>query len=347
MKKITVNNFDFSLLANSELETLVLAGATDFACKNAYGFEDFLIFGVEGVEQAEILPINSIALNTINTTIPSEFNHADQIHCTKYDQVQIYKAVAIAGVEPEDVDYVLLETKNIDIENIQTYFEDAIGNEDSRYKAKYLNSITLEVSEFQHTDYEDNHSYCTVSFYRNLYKDTTTNDYVLSRIIEGISDYIDTYAGLGHSLYIQECEEVLDTDISIKSYFPKSVPIKSVVSATIMDKGVEGDPLSSYVYVYDYYVKLDEVGNLCTRSQGLKLILKAGFFDIPPMDLQMLTAKLAHSEIAKTEGGSVKGTMKSEKIGRYKVEFDGAELLEVGFHSVLQLYKQNLTINAV
>ncbi len=348
MKKIIARNFDFSLMANSDLITLVMLGSTDFAVKNDDGFVDFAIFGVEGIEQTEILPISLIADNIISTTDPSEFNHASKVYCTKYDQIALFKAAVVGGVEPVDGDYVELETKDIDIENIETYFEDVLGNDDSRYKFKYKNSIAVTFGDFHDPIIDESRDYCTVSFFKNLFY-TEKSEYTISRMIEGVSDFIDSQIGryTNERLFFHDSEELLDTDVSMKSYFPKNLPIKSITETMIMDKGVEVELFNQYIYQYKYYIKFNETGNLVTRPQGMRLKMVVGFFDEPPMDLQMLTAKMVDMEIKKTEGEGVKGDVTSEKIGRYKVEFGGSELLSIGFYNTTQIYSDFISINAV
>lgn len=345
---VQIPNFPFQTLERSILTDAVTSGDTTISVQNSQGFsaEKFLVFGDGANEKTEAKEIESVDTDENEITVAAvDFGHeAEQtVYMTPYNQIKLYKAEVVDGVDPDIEDYTLLATFDIDFEQLLTLYEDSGATTARRYRFKYFNSVSEEETELADGYAENvlqNTGYCSVAYVQNLLR-MNSNAALIAQLIDAASDFIDTACESHKRLYIQEVTEFLDTKAGKRTYFPKNKPIQSVVSATVMDEyGQEQGAYEYLIHSYPQYIKLQYT--LSTIAKGLKLVTNVGYFEYGnvPKDLELLCARLVISEYKRYQNNQ-DPTVQSKKIGNYSITFNKESLSSemVNLDAIISKYR--------
>ena len=124
----------------------VVLGATTVPVDNAIDFTAgsiLLLLSPVGAENSEIVQSTSHTDKSL-VTLATKMSHnrGDVVSQIKYDQVSVFKSATIDGV------YTLLATKTFYTTQLNTTFYDLAGDAGDYYKVQWLNSLTLNVSDF-------------------------------------------------------------------------------------------------------------------------------------------------------------------------------------------------------
>lgn len=143
---ITIANFYGSNLKEaSAVDADAAAGVTTLKLKYTDNFaaNDFLYVGDLGGESSEICSIQSvtnatdIVLKAATTKYHSRFNPVRSLFG---DKIKIYRAPNVSGYPPETSDFVLVDTINIDYDQVETQYIDSTGSDAYWYNYTYANS---------------------------------------------------------------------------------------------------------------------------------------------------------------------------------------------------------------
>lgn len=146
-QKITIENFSsLNLVENTELSADANLGATTFNILNPNGFTDDSIFviGLLESETLEKFVVDSISGFVVTTTATSIRAHKkfEQVNKLFGNQIKIYRASNSDGSLPDDSDFSLLATVDIDFDQGSTNYTDATGSSSYWYKSTYYNSTS-------------------------------------------------------------------------------------------------------------------------------------------------------------------------------------------------------------
>jgi len=112
------------------------------------GNEKLLLMNSIGSENAEIVRYSQISNATsfsitgTPTNIKQYHNRGEIVQEIKWDQVSIYKSSTVDGT------YALLETKSLQVGQLNTIFYDSTGVSTDYYKVRWVNSVSSETSSF-------------------------------------------------------------------------------------------------------------------------------------------------------------------------------------------------------
>lgn len=147
---LNLNNFsDANIVETSELNADAVVGALSLTLKGTQGFlaADYLLIGQRGSETAElrIAGTPNADLITLPITVATKFAHNrfDQITKLFGNKQRIYRAANVNGSIPAAASFALVDTIDIDIDQMSTRWTDATGDENYWYKRTYYNSTSL------------------------------------------------------------------------------------------------------------------------------------------------------------------------------------------------------------
>lgn len=147
-KTLTLNNFPAAnVVETSELNADAVAG-TSFTLKDNQGFSsgDFVIIGRLGSETAELRTVDAANANLTGLTITAAtklpHDRFDPITKLFGNKMRIYRAANVDGSIPAAASFTLLETIDIDPDQMATRYTDATGSSDYWYKRVFYNSTT-------------------------------------------------------------------------------------------------------------------------------------------------------------------------------------------------------------
>lgn len=175
-----------------------------------------------------------------------------------------------------------------------------------------------------------------------------SQDARIDDIIEAVSEFITKDCGRTN-LEIHSEFEIFDVLKGARRFFPKQKPIVSITTAEIFLKGVKESDYLDHIYAYNEYFEA-EVPFSFRRPQALKITFESGFFAFGsvPKDLDNLTAKMSAEEFKK-QALIVKTGIKSEKIGRYAIEYSAEDFKKTeatDYNSVVSHYKETLKFSS-
>lgn len=110
--------------------------------------DDYLLVGRAGDEQSEIKQVDSASGVQVVVTNAIGFTHAYNTPVTalNYNQLKIYRASNVNGTQPADGSFSLLDTVDIDPDQIETTYVDETGGSGYWYKSTYYNSTATTES---------------------------------------------------------------------------------------------------------------------------------------------------------------------------------------------------------
>ncbi|HMT18555.1 MAG TPA: hypothetical protein PKD15_00805 [Candidatus Saccharibacteria bacterium] len=143
---ITVANYGSrNLLESTTLDDDVASGQADITVQsvNNIAADSILLIGKLGSENVEKIVVDSVSGLDVTATanLSRSFSRFDPVNKLYGDKIRIYRASNVDGTTPDDGDFSLLATTDIDFDQAQTSYTDATGSSDYWYKFTYYNSI--------------------------------------------------------------------------------------------------------------------------------------------------------------------------------------------------------------
>lgn len=141
-----LTNFpDANIVEQSQLNAAVAATGTSVALKNVSNFAigDVAVIGRLATEQAEKRELSAVDTSAQTVTFSAlSFAHKklDPITKLRGDQIRIYRAANVDDTQPDDDDFILIHTINIDVTNQITIWNDPTGGVGYWYKITYYAS---------------------------------------------------------------------------------------------------------------------------------------------------------------------------------------------------------------
>ena len=163
MKPFLVPNENFVKSEITEIAVATTAGtpvAVTVDNNNGFDINDYAIVGTEGEEKAELRRVTATPFGVISfVTLVFDHKKGEKITRIAFNQRKFYGCATVSGP------YVLIETKDIEVDNPRgTYFE-YIGTAYSYFKATYYNSTTTTESAIANavaSKADDTDHYCSV-----------------------------------------------------------------------------------------------------------------------------------------------------------------------------------------
>jgi hypothetical protein len=149
---IRPTNFDpINVIEIAELSADALSGQKIVIPTNVSGIvdDDYLVIGSLAAENAELVQVDSVTGGSVTLTANLAIKHYRNERITKLfgNKINIYRATNVDGNLPDDTDFSLLGTVDIDVDQIYTSYTDLTGGDGYWYKKTYFNSTsTTETS---------------------------------------------------------------------------------------------------------------------------------------------------------------------------------------------------------
>ena len=145
-------NFDsINIIEKSELSADVASGQKIANVNNSQNIasDDFILIGNLGSDTSDFSQIDSKSNNelTVKVNFSNAHKRGDLINKLFGDKIQIYRASNIDGSVPADSSFSLLNTIDIDFDQLYTEYTDSNGNENFWYKKVYYNSANLSSTD--------------------------------------------------------------------------------------------------------------------------------------------------------------------------------------------------------
>lgn len=178
--KIQIENFtSMNIKERTSLIEGVDTGATILSLVNTNNVlaDDFILVGNPGVETGEIRKITAIGGSESATVDAITLPHAagESVLVLFGNQISIYRAPNVDGLQPADDTFTLLVTVDIDADQLQTEYTDPVGSDAYWYKFAYHHSISNTTSSLwpsavrggNSTVYADNDSIRDLAGFKN------------------------------------------------------------------------------------------------------------------------------------------------------------------------------------
>lgn len=133
----------------TKLAASPLAGDDDLLLQSILGFSegDIIYVGKLGQETCEKAVIASMnGTTTVDLASPLQHAHANHSDVTSVigDKIRVYRAVNVDGSVPSPEAFTVLATREIDPDQVSTYFKDSAGSSAYWYCTSYYNETSLE-----------------------------------------------------------------------------------------------------------------------------------------------------------------------------------------------------------
>lgn len=148
MQTLELPNFDaLNIRGKSRLVADAAADQPVAALENPQGFivQEYAILGEPGAEDAELILIDGVDEDQITAAenLARDHSRGEAITLLSGNMIRIYRASNVNGYEPDDdADYSLLDTIEIDVDQMSTEYTDETGGSDYWYKKTYYNETT-------------------------------------------------------------------------------------------------------------------------------------------------------------------------------------------------------------
>lgn len=144
---LRAESFSSSLIQEvTRLDVKALAAATALTVESNQGLAvgDFLYLGTLGQERCEKAIIASLSSVTGVVVGATSYDHQRFESVTKIssDQIKFYRAANVNGSVPDDSLFSVIVTRNIDPDQLGTFYTDSTGGSGYWYKYTYFNSAT-------------------------------------------------------------------------------------------------------------------------------------------------------------------------------------------------------------
>lgn len=130
-------------VSSIKTDTVLDATALVLVNNNNIVTDDYILIGTPG-ENAEIRQVVSVdGVNTVNVAALKHIHRAyEPVIALRGNQLRIYRADNVDGKQPADPSFAILQTIDIDPDQLETVFTDPYGSADYWYKFIYFNSTT-------------------------------------------------------------------------------------------------------------------------------------------------------------------------------------------------------------
>lgn len=128
------------------------AGATSLTVKSTAGYSvnQAVYVGTTGQDGCEVVYVSAVASATsltLSAALTLPHSKYEPVTGVVGDKVRIYRAANVDGTAPDDGDFSLLATQQIDADELSTYYTDSTGSSSYWYKFTYYNATTTDETE--------------------------------------------------------------------------------------------------------------------------------------------------------------------------------------------------------
>ena len=132
-------------------------GAQTLTFESAEGFADGDTIYVgelsrEGCEKAVIASVNDAMTVTLSQPLSLRHGRYEAVSSVVGDKIHVYRAANVDGTVPTDAAFSVLATREIDPDQLSTYFTDPAGNSNYWYRYTYYNEISLAETDLDDSD---------------------------------------------------------------------------------------------------------------------------------------------------------------------------------------------------
>lgn len=144
-------NFDsINLVESAELSADVASGQKVANVLSALGIndDDFYIIGAPGAELSELAQLDSKSGNALTALANYVNTHkrGDLVTTLFGEKIKLYRAINVDDSVPDDSDFSLIATLDIEVDQQYTEYTDSTGGENYWYKKTYYNSTNTSES---------------------------------------------------------------------------------------------------------------------------------------------------------------------------------------------------------
>jgi hypothetical protein len=141
----------------SELTAGAPTGSTSISVRSTQGFEDGHTIYVgalsrEGCERAVIASASDPTVLTLLTPLTLNHSQFEPVTSVVGDLIHIYRAANIDGSVPADDFFTVLATRNIDPDQLSSYYTDAGGSSAFWYRSTYYNAATNDETALSNSE---------------------------------------------------------------------------------------------------------------------------------------------------------------------------------------------------
>lgn len=154
-QSLPIPNFEpANIKERSNIAVAVTAGSTQITLFNNDNIAngDYILFGRPGSETGELKQVDSTTGATIVTTDVLSFDHEYNAEVTvlNANQLKVERAESVGNTTPSDNDFTLIDTIDINVDQVETIYTDVAGSADHWYRHAYFNSTTDFISNMSY-----------------------------------------------------------------------------------------------------------------------------------------------------------------------------------------------------
>lgn len=140
---------DINLRERSALTAAVEAGAETLLVESTQGYaEDEVIYvgvlGREGCEKAVVASVDDATTLSLVAALGLAHGAYEPVTSVLGDSIHVYRAANVDGSVPADDAFSVLATRQIDPDQLTTYYRDSTGSSSWWYRYTYYNAVSQE-----------------------------------------------------------------------------------------------------------------------------------------------------------------------------------------------------------
>ena len=137
-----------NIVERGELAADALEGATTLLLRSTQGILVGQVIYVghlsrEGIEKAAVLSVDDETTLTLAAPLKLAHKAYEPVTAVLGDKIHIYRAVNVIDAVPADDAFTVMATRDIDPDDMSTYYRDSAGSSGYWYRFTYFNETTL------------------------------------------------------------------------------------------------------------------------------------------------------------------------------------------------------------
>ncbi|MDR6794734.1 phage gp36-like protein [Pseudarthrobacter oxydans] len=139
---------EINVIERSELAADAAEGASELLLRSTQGIIDGQVIYVghlsrEGIEKASVASVDDETTVTLSAPLKLAHKAYEPVTAVLGDKIHIYRAVNVTDMVPDPEAFTVLVTREIDPDQMSTYYRDSAGSSGYWYRFTYFNESTL------------------------------------------------------------------------------------------------------------------------------------------------------------------------------------------------------------
>lgn len=140
---------EINVIERTELAAAALEGATELSFRSTQGIIDGQVIYVghlsrEGIEKAVVASVDDETTVTLSAPLKLPHKAYEPVTAVLGDKIHIYRAVNVIDAVPADEAFTVFATREIDPDQMSTYYKDSAGSGGYWYRFTYFNETSME-----------------------------------------------------------------------------------------------------------------------------------------------------------------------------------------------------------